>query len=382
MTGPDAGVRARGCDDDTAGIRCMLMRGGTSKGAYFLRDELPRDPEARAAVLLRLLGSPDPRQIDGIGGGHPLTSKVAVVAAADDDDADLEYLFLQVGIDRPLVSDSQNCGNLLAGVGPFAIERGLLAVTGDEARVRIRMLNTDSLTLATFPLHAGQPRYDGATSISGVPGTAAPVRLDFVGLAGGSCGALLPTGNVVEVFDGVAATCIDNGMPVVVVRAEDVGVSGYESCAELEADEVLRARLERIRLQAGPAMRLGDVSDATVPKITLVAPPAAAGALSTRTFIPHRCHEAIGVLGAVSVATACLLPGSVGHGVLRRDGQPSIIVLEHPSGTFEPCVELSLDSEGAPVVERAGIVRTARKLMDGTVFPRPLDSPTRLAGLR
>jgi 4-oxalomesaconate tautomerase len=369
-------------DDHAAGVRCMLMRGGTSKGAYFLRDELPRDPTARAALLLRLMGSPDPRQIDGIGGGRPLTSKVAVVAPAADDDADVEYLFLQIGVDRPLVSDSQNCGNLLAGVGPFAIERGLLAVSGDEARIRIRLLNTDDLALATFPLHAGLPRYDGATSISGVPGTAAPVRLDFADLAGGSCGALLPTGNVVDTFDGVATTCVDNGMPVVVVRARDVGVSGDESCAELEADDGLRARLERIRLQAGPAMRLGDVSDATVPKITLVAAPVAGGALSTRTFIPHRCHEAIGVLGAVSVATACLLPGSVGHGVLRRDGESPIIVLEHPSGTFEATVELSLDPAGAPIVERAGIIRTARKLMDGTVFPRPTDHPARPAGLR
>jgi len=360
-------------DHYTMGVRCMIMRGGTSKGAYFLRDELPHDPTARAALLLRLMGSPDPRQIDGIAGGHPLTSKVAVVAAAADDDADVDYLFLQIGVDRPLVSDSQNCGNLLAGVGPFAIERGLVAVTGDDARIRIRMLNTDSLALATFPLHGGLPRYGGATSISGVPGTAAPVRLDFAGLAGGSCGALLPTGNVVDTFDEIAVTCIDNGMPVVVVRAEDLGVSGYETCVELEADDGLRARLELIRLQAGPAMRLGDVSDATVPKVTLIAAPVAGGALSTRTFIPHRCHEAIGVLGAVSVATACLLPGSVGDGVLQRDGQSPVIILEHPSGTFEASVELSLDPAGAPIVERAGIIRTARKLMDGTVFPRTSD---------
>lgn len=364
------------------GTRCMLMRGGTSKGAYFLRDDLPGDPEERAALLLRILGSPDPRQIDGIGGGRPLTSKVAVVAAAQDDGADLEYLFLQVGVERALVSDSQNCGNLLAGVGPFAIERGLLTVTGEDARIRIRMLNTGSVATATFPLRAGLPRYDGATGISGVPGTAAPVRLDFADLAGGSCGALLPTGNLVDTFDGVAVTCIDNGMPVVVVMAGDVGVSGHGSCAELEADGDLRARLERIRVQAGPAMRLGDVSDATVPKITLVAPPAAGGAVATRTFIPHRCHEAIGVLGAVSVATACLLPGSVGHRVLRHDGRSPTVVLEHPSGTFEACVELSADGAGAPVVRRAGIIRTARKLMDGIAFPRPADPPARPEGPR
>lgn len=358
-------------EDHSAGVRCMLMRGGTSKGAYFLREELPHDPAARDALLLRLMGSPDPRQIDGIGGAHPLTSKVAVVAAAEDDEADVEYLFLQVDVDRPKVSDSQNCGNLLAGVGPFAIERGLAAVTGDEARIRIRMRNTGSLAVATFPLHGGLPRYDGKTSISGVPGTAAAIRLDFAGLAGGSCGALLPTGNVIDTFAGVAATCIDNGMPVVVMQAKDMGVTGHETCAELEADLELGARLEQIRLVAGRAMRLGDVTHSTVPKLTLIARPRAGGAVSTRTFIPHRCHAAIGVLGAVSVATACLIPGAVGEGVVEHDEQSPVVTLEHPTGTFDASVEVALDRSGHLIVERAGIIRTTRKLMDGTVFPRP-----------
>lgn len=354
----------------------MLMRGGTSKGAYFLRDELPHDPTARTALLLRVMGSPDPRQIDGIGGAHPLTSKVAVVAMAEETEADVEYLFLQVGVDRPSVSDSQNCGNLLAGVGPFAIERGLVAVTGEDARIRIRMLNTGSLAVATFALHGGLPRYDGETAISGVPGTAAAIRLDFAGLAGGSCGALLPTGNVIDTFAGVAATCVDNGMPVVVLRAADMGVTGHETCAQLEADLELGARLERIRLAAGRAMRLGDVTDSTVPKVTLIARPRAGGAVSTRTFIPHRCHEAIGVLGAVSVATACLIPGAVGEGVVKRDEHSPVFTLEHPTGTFDASVELARDRRGHPVVERAGIIRTARKLMDGTVFPRPPEHST------
>lgn len=365
--GDDAGA----AHDLAAGVRCMVMRGGTSKGAYFLRDDLPRDTDLRDDLLLRLMGSPDRRQIDGIGGAHPLTSKVAVVApATDDEQADVQYLFLQVGVGEPLVSGQQNCGNLLAGVGPFAIERGLISQQAHEGRIRIRMLNTDGLATATFPLRDGLPRYDGTTRISGVPGTGAAIRLDFADLAGGSCGALLPTGRVTDTFGGVVVTCVDNGMPVVVVRAADLGVSGHETCAELEADDGLRARLERIRLEAGPAMGLGDVSTSTVPKLTLIAAPRTGGALSTRTFIPHRCHEAIGVLGAVSVATACLLPGSVGDGVMQREEESSVVTLEHPSGTFDASLELSADSHGLPVVERAGIIRTARKLMDGTVFPR------------
>lgn len=348
----------------------MVMRGGTSKGFYFLQDDLPPDDALRDDLLLRLMGSPDPRQIDGIGGAHPLTSKVAVVGVSPDD-ADVDYLFLQVGVDSRMVSDRQNCGNLLAGVGPFAIERALVHPDGDTAKVRIRMLNTGSIATATFHLEDGLPTYAGDTEISGVPGAAARIDLDFEGLAGGSCGALLPTGNPTDGFAGVEVTCVDNGMPVVVARAADLGVSGYESCAELEEDQRLRDLLEAIRVPAGAAMRLGDVRETSVPKLTLVAPPANGGSVSTRTFIPHRCHDAIGVLGAVSVATACLLPDSVADGVLGPRPDPDLVSLEHPTGTFEARVEMETGEDGQAVVHRAGIIRTARKLMDGVAFPRP-----------
>jgi 4-oxalomesaconate tautomerase len=360
----------------TDGVRCMLMRGGTSKGAYFLRGDLPTDPGERDRLLLQIMGSPDPRQIDGIGGAHPLTSKVAVVDTSDRPGIDVDYLFLQVVVDEPIVTDQQNCGNLLAAVGPFAVERGLVTPEpgATAASVRIYMVNTDSVATATFPLTDGVPAYTGDTRIDGVPGTAATVRLDFEDVAGGSCGALLPTGNVVDTIEGVDVTLIDNGMPVVVMRAADLGVTGYETPAELEADEPLRARLEAIRLTAGPMMRLGDVAQATVPKLTLVAPPTSGGDVCTRTFIPHRCHEAIGVLGAVSVATAALLPGSPAAAVAQLDGDADggirQVVCEHPTGEFTAAVSVHVDADGDVTVDRAGIVRTARKLMDGTVFPR------------
>src|SRR5262245_42629179 len=227
------------------GVRCMLMRGGTSKGAYFLVDDLPADASARDDLLMRIMGTPDPRQIDGIGGAHPLTSKVAVVSPSQRADADVDYLFLQVFVDEPLVTDQQNCGNLLAGIGPFAIERGLVSAgtDGTTASVRIFMVNTDSLATATFPITSGLPDYAGDAAIDGVPGTAAAIQLDFEGIAGGSCGALLPTGNTVDVIDGVEVTLIDNGMPVVVMRADDLDVTGHEPPAELEADKDLRKRL-------------------------------------------------------------------------------------------------------------------------------------------
>ncbi len=361
----------------------MLMRGGTSKGAYFRSRDLPADPAQRDDLILRIVGSPDPRQIDGIGGAHVLTTKVVVVGPAAAPGAHVDYLFLQPSVDEPLVSDAQNCGNMLAGVGPFAVERGLVAPGGAEASVRIHMVNTGSVATATFPLRDGMPDYAGPTSIDGVPGTAAAVRLDFEDIAGGSCGALLPTGSLVDSVEGVDCTLIDNGMPVVVMRAADVGVTGYEDCAALEADAALRTRLEEVRMAAGRLMSLGDVTTSTVPKITLVAPPrTAAGDICTRTFIPHRCHEAIGVLGAVSVATAAVLPGAVGHEMLRaRDGRDRgsaqatrldrVVTLEHPTGTFDAAVTVATLPDGTPVVQSAGIIRTARKLFDGAVFPRP-----------
>lgn len=341
----------------------MIMRGGTSKGVFFVESDLPEDPAERDQLLLQIMGTPDARQIDGMGGAHPLTSKVAIASPSDGGETDIEYLFLQLGVDEPIVTDRQNCGNLLAGIGPFALERGLIDVRDGEAAVRIRMRNTGGVAIAHFRVAGGVPVYSGDTAISGVPGTAGEITLDFLDIAGGTTGSLLPTGNVVDEIDGVAATLVDNGMPAVVMKAEDLGVTGYESCVDLEADETLRSRLETIRLEAGRLMNLGDVTDTTIPKLTMVAPPKSGGAVSTRTFIPHRCHQAIGVLGAVSVATACLLAGTPASEVAAVDSP--VITLEHPTGTFDARVEL----DGHEVL-RAGIVRTARKLMDGTVYPR------------
>jgi 4-oxalomesaconate tautomerase len=358
-------------DAASDGIRCMLMRGGTSKGAYFLADDLPADRDERDDLLLRVMGSPDPRQIDGIGGAHPLTSKVAVVSRSRLPGVDVDYLFLQVVVDQPVVTDRQNCGNILAGIGPFAVERGLVTAGEQETRVRIRMVNTDGIVTATFPTPGGRPRYSGSVAIDGVPGTAAPVVLDFEESAGEDPAAgasVLPTGNVTDVFGGITVTCVDNGMPVVVVAASSLGQTGYESVAELEADEILNRRVQELRLEAGKAMGLGDVSGTTVPKISLVAPPAAGGTISTRTFIPVRVHESIGVLGAVSVGTAVMLPGAVGSD-LAAPPEGSRLSIEHPSGALQ--VEVELDTTTTPpAVVRSGVVRTARKLFDGTVFPR------------
>lgn len=344
-------------------IPCVLMRGGTSKGAYFLAADLPAQAHLRDRVLLAVMGSPDRRQIDGIGGADSLTSKVAIIQPSLRQDADVDYLFGQVLVDEPRVDYGQNCGNILAGVGPFAIERGLVPVTGERTVVRIFMQNTGQIAVAHVPTAAGEVVYTGDARIDGVPGTAAPLIVEFEDIAGSSCGALLPTGHARDVFDGVEVTCIDNGMPVVMLRAQDVGCSGYESPQQLEADSVLKARLEAIRLQAGPRMNLGDVSQRNVPKMCLVAAAQAGGALSTRSFIPHRCHTSIGVFGAVSVASACLIEGGVaadladaGEGDVRR------LSIEHPTGEFS--VELRLH-DGQLV--GCGLIRTARALFDGFV---------------
>ena len=345
--------------------RCMWMRGGTSKGGYFLKHELPADRAARDAFLLAVMGSPDPRQIDGMGGADPLTSKVAVVSRSDRDGIDVDYLFLQVFVDQAIVSDAQNCGNVLAGVGPFAIERGLVAACEGETRVAIHMENTGQVAVATVQTPGGVPTYAGDAAIDGVPGTHAPVPLAFRDTAGSSCGALLPTGNTVDMIEGVGVTLIDNGMPCVVMKASDLGITGYEDREWLDGANPLKARIEAIRLIAGPMMNLGDVADTSVPKMMLVAPPRAGGTVCVRSFIPHRAHATIGVLGAVSVATACLLPGSPAADVaLVPDGARKTLSVEHPTGEMS-CV---LETDGSGAVVSAALLRTARKLMDGVVF--------------
>lgn len=350
-------------------IPCTVMRGGTSKGLYFQAHDLPADRAARDAVLLAAMGSPDARQIDGMGGAHPLTSKVAVIGPSSRDDADVDYLFLQVVVDKAEVSDSQNCGNILAGIGPFAIENGLVPVTGPVTSVRIHMVNTGALAVAHVPTPGGLVEYEGDARIDGVPGTAAAIPIDFLDVAGSSCGALLPTGNVVDEVAGVRVTCIDNGMPVVILNAADFGVKGDEAPEALEADATLKARVEAIRLELGPRMNLGDVTKKTVPKMTLVSPPAYGGAVGTRSFIPHRVHEAIGVLGAVSVATACVLPGSVAAQVAGLDGAtgPQRLEVEHPTGFFTVDMDVAADGAGIKV-NRSALLRTARKLMRGEVY--------------
>ncbi|MFD7921119.1 4-oxalomesaconate tautomerase [Streptomyces sp. NPDC059740] len=354
-----------------AELPCMLMRGGTSKGAYFLAADLPPDRAAREDLLLRTMGSPDPRQIDGLGGAHPLTSKVAVVSASADPAADVDYLFLQVGVEDGEVSDRQNCGNLLAGVGPFAVERGLVAPGDDRTSVRIRMLNSGDLATATFPTPGGRVSYAGDTRISGVPGSAAAVVIEFPQGAG----PLLPTGRPLDTVADTPVTCVDNGMPTVLVAAASLGVSGYESPGELEGDEELVERVQEIRRQAGELMGLGDVSQTTVPKVSLLAPPVAGGAVTTRTFIPRRCHTSIGVLGAAGVAAGLRLADGVARRIAPQPAPGEPLRIEHPTGFLEVSVDMADGPDGAPAVARTALVRTARKIFDGTVFPRPLPQP-------
>ncbi|MXQ07295.1 4-oxalomesaconate tautomerase [Alphaproteobacteria bacterium GH1-50] len=347
------------------GIPVMWMRGGTSKGGFFVAGDLPSDPAERDRTLLGVMGSPDPRQIDGMGGADPLTSKVAVVAPSSRDGVDVDYLFLQIFVDQPLVSDGQNCGNMLAAVGAFSIERGLVPARDGETPVTVFMENTGQTAVLRVATPGAQVRYSGDARIDGVPGTAAPVPVEFRDTAGSTCGALFPTGQVADEIHGVTVTLIDNGMPVVVLNAADMGVSGRETPAELEANEPLRQRLEAIRRAAGPMMNLGDVTVKSVPKLTMVSAPAEGGTISTRTFIPHRCHKAIGVLGAVSVATACATPGAVGHDLAHLPGgDVKEMRVEHPTGELTVVATM----KGERMI-RAEVLRTCRKLMDGRVFP-------------
>jgi 4-oxalomesaconate tautomerase len=348
----------------------MQLRGGTSKGLYFRAIDLPTALALRERVLIAAMtgnGPDDPRQIDGLGGADPLTSKVAIVSRSSRTDADLDYEFVQVVVGRGATDSTQNCGNLLAGVVPFAIEAGLLRASDGETRARVFMLNGESICEVVVQTPGGRVEYSGSARIDGAPGTAAPVVCNYLDTAGSACGELLPTGHLRDTIDGLEVTCLDNGMPVVVLRAADLGITGYESPAELNAHATLKARLEHLRLQAGPLMNLGDVAEKVVPKMSLIAAPRSGGVVHTRTFIPHVCHAAIGVLGAVSVATVCAVPGTIADGIAAQIPVSGACSVEHPSGEFT--VTLDIDRNGAlPVVRKAGLLRTARLLSRGEVL--------------
>lgn len=357
-------------------IPFMQLRGGSSKGLFFNAHDLPADPAERDRLILGAMegvGPGDPRQIDGLGGATSLTSKVAVVSRSQRPNADLDYLFLQVVVGAGRVSAGQNCGNILAGVLPFALESGLLPAGDPTTSACIYMVNTGGICEVTVQTPNGQVEYAGGApqgdaKVDGVPGTAAPIVCNYLDIAGSSCGALLPTGNGLDVVEDTAVTCIDNGMPEVVLRAADFGLTGYETPAELEANGALRERLERIRRAAGLRMNLGDVANKTVPKMCLIAPPRQGGLVSTRTFIPHTVHEAIGVLGAVSTATACLLPGSVADGIAVSPANPDQgYSVEHPTGEFTVRLELTVQN-GTVRVGKSGVIRTARLLSRGEVL--------------
>ncbi|WP_322514537.1 4-oxalomesaconate tautomerase [Rhodopseudomonas palustris] len=348
-------------------IPCLFMRGGTSRGPFFNAADLPDDIATRDKVLLAVMGSPDRRQIDGLGGAHPLTSKVGIVSKGSKPGVDLDFLFAQLQPDKDSVDTTPNCGNMLAAVVPFALETGLVQPQGDATTLRVLTLNTDMQCDITVQTPAGHVSYDGDARIDGAPGTSAPIKINFLDTAGSVAPSLLPTGQVRDVIDGVEVTCIDNGMPLVMFKAEAVGRTGYEGVAQLNADTDLKARLERLRIACGHAMQLGDVTSKNYPKMTLIAAPRAGGSITTRSFIPHVCHDAIGVLAAVTVATACVLDGSVTQGIAQvPDGAVKQISVEHPTGEFS--VEIEVDPADPQTVTRAALLRTARLLMRGDVM--------------
>lgn len=359
------------------GIPCLLMRGGTSKGPFFNEADLPSDIATRDRVLLAAMGSPDKRQIDGLGGAHPLTSKVGIVRKSSVPGVDLDFLFAQLQPDKDTVDTTPNCGNMLAAVVPFALETGMVQPQGEQSTFRVLTLNTDMQCDITVDTKDGVVQYEGSARIDGAPGTSAPVVINFLDTAGSVCEGLLPTGRVKDTLTVTGSgfepftldvTCIDNGMPLVMFKATDLGRTGYESVAELNADAELKNKIEALRLQVSRLMGLGDVSQKNYPKMTLIASPQNGGAITTRSFIPHVCHDAIGVLAAVTVGTACVLEGSVCDGVaVMPSGLAKNVSVEHPTGEFSVALQTEFASHlpGGQLVKQAALLRTARLLMRG-----------------
>ena len=352
---------------DLVGIPCLLMRGGTSKGPYFRAEDLPADIPTRDRVLLAAMGSPDIRQIDGLGGADTLTSKVAIVSKSTRPGCDVDYLFAQVDIARPIVDTAPSCGNMLAGIAPFAIETGMVSAADGETRVMIFNVNTEARIEAVVKTPGGEVQYDGDARIDGVPGTAAPIVLNFMDVVGSVSGRMLPTGKVRDEIDGVEVTCIDVAMPMIMMRASDLGITGYEDRPAINGNKALLSRIEAIRLQAGERMGFGDVSDKVIPKVGLLARARQGGTISSRYLTPHALHAAHAVTGAVCVSTACALKGSIAHELAVADAaNPRTIWIEHPSGQVD--VRLETTGEGADMDVVAGTLRTARPIMKGSVF--------------
>jgi 4-oxalomesaconate tautomerase len=349
-------------------IPCLLMRGGTSKGPYFRISDLPSYVATRDKVLLAAMGSPDARQIDGLGGADTLTSKVAMVGPSEREGVDVDYLFAQVSIDKALVDTAPSCGNILSGVGPFAIERGMVAAKEGKTSVMIYNVNTDSRIEAVVETENGEVVYDGDAEIPGVPGTAAAIRLNFMDIVGSKTGQLLPTGTASEEIDGVSVTLVDVAVPMMIIRAADLGKTGYETPAELDADEDFFARLEAMRRVAGELMGLGDVADKVIPKVAILAAPRDGGTVAARYFVPHKTHAAFAVTGGLCVASCCAITGSVADGVADiAPGTDRKIVIEHPTGALD--LQMATEGEGAEMqVLSGGVMRTARKIMSGDVF--------------
>jgi len=351
-------------------IPCTLMRGGTSKGPYFHAKDLPADPDDRNRLLLAAMGSPHVRQIDGIGGGDTLTSKVVIVSPSIRPGIDIDYLFAQVSVETATVDTTPNCGNMLAGVGPFAIENGLVAASDPVTTLRIFNVNTNKVVEAVIQTPGGQVTYDGTAKIDGVPGSGAPIQLNFLNATGAKTGRLFPTGKRVDIVDGIAVSMIDFATPLVFVPAHALGKSGYESKKELDADGDLKRRLESIRLQMAKLAGLGDVREKVLPKIALVASPQANGVVASRYFTPWSCHSAYAVTGALCLSAASILPGTVVNEAAKPDPQdPFLVRIEQPAGTLEIRLDVQGDvSSTEPDIVSAGLIRTARKLFQGSVL--------------
>ncbi|ACP22075.1 putative membrane protein (plasmid) [Sinorhizobium fredii NGR234] len=352
--------------NDLLAIPCVLMRGGTSKGPFFLASDLPADASERDKILLSVMGSGHPLQIDGIGGGNPVTSKVAIVGPATIRGADVDYLFAQVRVDQQIVDTSPNCGNMLAAVGPFAIEAGLVPARGETTLVRIHNVNTGKMIEADVPTPNGNVSYLGEAAIDGVPGSAAPIALTFMDAAGARTGQLFPTGKPIDSIDGVAVTCIDCAMPMMLVEAGAIGAIGFETAVQLNADKTLLDRLERLRIAAGERMGLGDVRSQVTPKPVLISRPKSGGDINVRYFMPHQCHPSLATTGAVGIATACINEGTVASLLVGTRKPPVVLSIEQPSGHLD----VKLHERDGKVV--AGILRTARRLFEGHVFAKPV----------
>ncbi|MDH2880281.1 2-methylaconitate cis-trans isomerase PrpF family protein [Bacillus cytotoxicus] len=350
-------------------IPCFVMRGGTSKGLFFLDKHLPSNKRLRNEVILKVLGAGNARGVDGMGSLDPLSNKIAIIRKSTDPGIDIDYLFLQADLKKMVLDDSVNCGNIISAVAPYAIESGVIKAESGEMTVTIRNVNTNAIVESKILTENGNVLYSGDVKIDGVPGTGAPIRLNFMNSVGSVTGKLFPTGSKMDVIEGINVSCIDVSVPLIIIQATELGIEGDESPELLNSNTMFLNKIDMIRKKVAALANLGNVSNKVIPKIAIVSRPRKSGTITSRYFIPHQCHSTHAVTGSLALSAAIKINGTTANHIVKKSGSYKVeesnpIIIEHPAGQIQT-ESIVVESNGKYSIKQSSITRTARLILKG-----------------